>query len=88
MSDKYSLNEYSDKINDEKTEDSYELEIVIKSATFVFDHFLKIKTYLRLRPVTPSLWMQTFPDDNLDLTRISGWSKDFFLGLKLRKIKY
>ena len=78
MTDKYSLNEYSDKINAEQTEDSYELEIVIKSATFVFDHFLKIKTYLRLKPVTPSLWIQTFPDDNLDLTRISGLSNGFF----------
>ena len=72
MTEKYSLNEYSEKINDEKTEENLELEIVIKTASFTFDQFLKIKTFLRLKPVTPSLWMQAFPDDNLDLTRISG----------------
>lgn len=72
MTDQYSLNEYSEKIIDEKTEENFELEMVIKSATFTFDHFLKIKTYLRLKPVMPSLLMQAFPDDNIDITRISG----------------
>ena len=72
MTDQYSLNEYSEKINDEKTEENFELDMVIKSATFTFDQFLKIKTYLRLKPVMQSLLMQAFPDDNIDITRVSG----------------
>ena len=72
MSENFSLNEYKDKINESEQKIFHEFEITIKTATFLFDQFSKLRTFLRFTPTNPDAWSEKYTDDELDLSRLSG----------------
>ena len=87
MASQDSLTEYKTILENETQEIVHDFEVFIKSATFLSE-FPKLKTFLRLIPIDQNKWTEIYPDEDLDLTQLSGFQfifshKNFILVIKL-----
>ena len=72
MGSQIGLSEYTSILENKENEKIFETEAIFKSASFLFDNYLKIRVFIRMTPTDPDSWIQNFNDDDLDIEKISG----------------
>ena len=87
MASQDSLTEYKTILENETQEIVHDFEVFIKSATFLSE-FPKLKTFLRLIPIDQNKWTEIYPDEDLDLTQLSGFQFIFGHMIKFPKKPY
>ena len=71
MSATDSLQEYS-QIIDVDLEDRRKISIILNSVSFFTNEFPKLSGFAKFSIVDQSEWIEKFPDEDVDLTRLAG----------------